>query len=634
MPSKIWDKYKKIQEIESNSNIKTYLARMEPIIKEITPQNEEDNYIICERLEKLKEELNIYEIIEENEKIYIVMDNNDELLLKIDTLILSDELNIKKEVIIKDHVGPITKDEIFNLFKMEKSMCKISFDTIDGKKGKGSGFFCEIDIDFPFKYALFTNNHVLDESNIEVDKTIHFECVEFKKKKLFNCSNIKKEIKITNKRRVFTNKELEYTCIELFESDKIIDYFKIDSKLFKYDKKNLKNNDIFILQYPNGNDLSFSCGKILSLKDNIIIHNASTDEGSSGSPIIRRSIDNLIIGLHRGGYVNNKKSEKNEKHEKNEKDEKNEKNEKNEKKKNECKFNIATSFYSILYNIKQQYNEINCIYIPYKNKYEINLLHDYNLNLNNWNENKKKEYLNVKKINTKIFEKYIEIYVNDKKINFDYKYNIKDSKEIKVKFKFKTLLTDTSYMFCECPSLKSIDLSSFNTTNVNNMSYMFSYCSSLESIDLTSINSINVNNMSYMFASCSSLKSIDLSSVKATNVNNMSYIFYSCSSLISIDLSSFEAPNINDISGMFSGCSSLELIDLSSFSITNVNNMSNMFYDCSSLKSIDLSSFNATRVNNMSMSNMFFGCSSLKKENIRINNKNVDLLKKIEEDLK
>ena len=129
MPSKIWNKYKMIKEIEINSNIKTYLAKIEPIVKEIIPKNKEDYYIIMERLEilKLKEELNIYEIIEENERIYIVINNNNELLTKIDKLILSDELDIEKECIIKGHGSPIEKDEIFNLFKMEKSMCKISF---------------------------------------------------------------------------------------------------------------------------------------------------------------------------------------------------------------------------------------------------------------------------------------------------------------------------------------------------------------------------------------------------------------------------------------------------------------------------------------------------------------------------
>ena len=176
MPSKIWNKYKMIKEIKSDSNIKTYLTRIELIIKEFLPKDMNDYYIIKERLKiiktELKEELNIYEIIEENEKIYIAMDNNEELLSKIDKLILSDELNIKKEGIIQGHGRPITINEIFDLFKMEKSMCKISCETINGKIRKGSGFFCEININFPIKYALFTNNHILNESNLEINKII------------------------------------------------------------------------------------------------------------------------------------------------------------------------------------------------------------------------------------------------------------------------------------------------------------------------------------------------------------------------------------------------------------------------------------------------------------------------------
>ena len=360
MPSKIWSKYKIIKEIKNNSNIKTYLAKIEPIVKEIMPKNKEDYYIIRERLEKLKLELKeeLYEIIEENERIYIVIDNNDELLSKIDKLILSDKLDIRKESIIQGHGRPITKDEILDLFKMEKSMCKISFENKNGEIGKGSGFFCEIDINFPIKYALFTNNHVLDESNIEIGNTIHFECLELQTSFFSSSYNIvQKEIEITDKRKVFTNKELDYTCIELFKSDGILDYFKIDPKLLKYNKNNLKDNDIFILQFPNGNDLSLSTGKILSLKDSIIFHNASTNIGSSGSPIIRRSKENYIIGLHYGGIKN--------------------------------RFNLATSLDSILVNIKEQNNVINCIYIPKKNENEINLLHNYNLDLNEVVENEK-----------------------------------------------------------------------------------------------------------------------------------------------------------------------------------------------------------------------------------------------------
>ena len=298
MPSKIWNKYKMIKEIECNSNIKTYLTMIKPIAKEIIPKNKEDYYIIRERLEKLKikESLNIYEIIEENGRIYIVIDNNDEFLSRIDKLILSDELDIRKESIIQGHGRPITKREIFDLFKMEKSMCKISFERINGEVGKGSGFFCEIN-NFPIKYALLTNIHVLNESSIEIGNTIHFECLELQTSFLSSSySTVQKEIKITDKRRVFINKELDYTCIELFKADGILDYFKIDQKLFKYDKNILIDNDIFILQFPYGNDISFSYGKILYIKNNIILHNASTNIGSSGSPIIRRSKENYIIG--------------------------------------------------------------------------------------------------------------------------------------------------------------------------------------------------------------------------------------------------------------------------------------------------------------------------------------------------
>ena len=59
------------------------------------------------------------------------------------------------------------------------------------------------------------------------------------------------------------------------------------------------------MQYPFGGELSFAAGKILEVKKNIFLHSASTCEGSSGSPIIRRCKDNYIIGLHFGGIKKN-----------------------------------------------------------------------------------------------------------------------------------------------------------------------------------------------------------------------------------------------------------------------------------------------------------------------------------------
>ena len=174
MTSTIWKKYEILKEISSNSSIKTYLARIEPIIKEIIPKDKDDYQAISERLEQLKAQLDIYEIIEEDCKFYIVAENNEKLLSKIDKLILSNESATKKEGIIKGHGSPITKKELTELFEKDKAMCKISYETLDKKQGKASGFFCKMN-KFPIRYALFTNNHVLNESSIEIDKNIYFE---------------------------------------------------------------------------------------------------------------------------------------------------------------------------------------------------------------------------------------------------------------------------------------------------------------------------------------------------------------------------------------------------------------------------------------------------------------------------
>ena len=317
----IWNKYKLIKEIDKNSNIKTYLARIEPIIKEISYKDKKEYLIILERLERIKNKIKIYDIIEEENKIYLVIDNNNEIISEIDKLILKDEMILKKEGILKDQGNPVSKNEIIELFNMEKSMCKIIYEKIvnnEIKKGKASGFLCEIN-DFPIKYGLFTNNHVLNENDIKKGNIINLEFLN-------ESSYIKKKIKIDETRRAYTDKELDYTCIEIYQSDGFKYFFKIDPILFN-NKNCLKNSDIFILQYPEGNELCFSYGKILSLKDNDIIHSASTKDGSSGSPIIRRSEDNYIIGLHHGGI----KKENNI----------------------DYSFNLATNFDSILNNINK-----------------------------------------------------------------------------------------------------------------------------------------------------------------------------------------------------------------------------------------------------------------------------------------
>ena len=94
-------------------------------------------------------------------------------------------------------------------------------------------------------------------------------------------------------------------------------------------------------------------------------------------------------------------------------------------------------------------------------------------------------------------KKYIEIYLNNKKIDLEYKF--KEAKEYKILIKFKRPLTNMSYMFFKSSSLTSFNLSNFNTNNVNDMRSMFYECSSLTSLNLSNFNTKNVTNMIGIF---------------------------------------------------------------------------------------------------------------------------------------
>ena len=140
--------------------------------------------------------------------------------------------------------------------------------------------------------------------------------------------------------------------------------------------------------------------------------------------------------------------------------------------------------------------------------------------------------------------KNCEIFINEKKIEFDYNYNFPDEGEYIIKYKFNKLLSSTTFMFSNCYSLISLDLSNFNTENVTEMCYMFSSCFSLISLNLSNFNTQNVKNMDSMFSSCNSLQLIDLSNFNTKNVINMNNIFGQCYSLQSIDLSKFDTQNV------------------------------------------------------------------------------------------
>ena len=109
--------------------------------------------------------------------------------------------------------------------------------------------------------------------------------------------------------------------------------------------------------------------------------------------------------------------------------------------------------------------------------------------------------------------------------------NIECISSIVFKKFYRTNITDMSYMFSGCSSLKELDLSNFNTDNVANMGSMFGGCSSLKELNISNFNTNNVKDMSYMLSGCSLLNELNLSNFNTKNVKDMSYMFTQCLSL-------------------------------------------------------------------------------------------------------
>ena len=199
---------------------------------------------------------------------------------------------MENEKKIKGNSGPIEAEKLMEIIDFsQRCMCKISFNK-NNKTYFGSGFFCKLSINelgFNNKPFLMTNNHVIDLNYLQSNNEIALEINKIKK-----ILNIKDRYK-------FTNILNDFTIIEIIDSDNINDFFEVFPNVMSFNsERNFDDYDIIIPQFPLGNKLSISSGTIKRIDYNII-HTASTEHGSSGSPIL--SPDNLkLIGIHKQSY--------------------------------------------------------------------------------------------------------------------------------------------------------------------------------------------------------------------------------------------------------------------------------------------------------------------------------------------
>ena len=363
-------------------------------------------------------------------------------------------LNIKKEKLIENQPIPVSLKGIKDiLYQMENCICKIYLK--DGNKG--TGFFCQIPYLNNLLPVLITNNHILNENDIENGKIIKL-----------SINKDVKEIKIDNSRKKYTNSDIniDITILEINPNkDRIYKYLDLDKNIKNKENIELeyKNKSIYVLHYPGGK-LKVSYGILNDILDNKKInHYCNTEEGSSGSPIL--SLETFkVIGIHWGCFHNSSQ-------------------------KNKLNYGTFIKYAIDLFNDKYKYkNEINLIYKADKEGTE-NIFGD--------------KFVKNNKSN-------IDLIINGNKNNLVKDYNLKKG-ENNVKIILKNKIINLEYMFNDCKLLKNIkELEYLDTKDINSFSYMFYGCSSLSDIKgLEKWNVLNSNNFSYMFYGCSSLSDIN-----------------------------------------------------------------------------------------------------------------------------
>jgi len=211
-------------------------------------------------------------------------------------------MSMESEIEIKDELklnNPI--DDISNIMKVAKGTVKIE---LDNDKGVASGFFLKLERNNKEFYCLMTNAHVITKKMITNQEKIKIKY-----------DNETKEInlELNEKERIifcFMDFGIDITIIEIIPKDGIKDktYFlnpKTDNNYEEFIGKNIQ-----IIQFPDGKKLSKSEQKIterFTKIDYMFYHNASTIEGSSGSPIILKD-DDKVLGIHKGGIRGKKKN--------------------------------------------------------------------------------------------------------------------------------------------------------------------------------------------------------------------------------------------------------------------------------------------------------------------------------------
>ena len=181
-----------------------------------------------------------------------------------------------------------------------------------------------------------------------------------------------------------------------------------------------------------------------------------------------------------------------------------------------------------------------------------------------------------------------EVYINNKKQNkVKDKYTFEQNDNI-ILLKWNKTLNNIGCMFRECKTITEVDLSEFDSSNINIMNFLFDLCSSLKKVIFSNFDTSKVNDMACIFEGCSSLVSVNLTNFDTNRVSMFHYMFWGCTNLKFLNLSNFKNTKINLIYYMFYNCQSLTSLILPNIVLEGASKVENFFGNCNKLKYIDM----------------------------------------------
>lgn len=167
-------------------------------------------------------------------------------------------------------------------------------------------------------------------------------------------------------------------------------------------------------------------------------------------------------------------------------------------------------------------------------------------------------------------------------------------------------LLSTESMFAYC-GFKEIDLSEFETDNVESMAYMFRNNGNGTCVKIIfgNMKTHNVTDMSHMFENvvvCD--EGLDINNFDTSNVINMELMFDSFIGNIRLD--KIDTCKVENMTDMFRGAVIKDGLDLHNFDTTSVKTMDGMF---KFIKTIGVNINNLVTKNVTSAESMFVGCN-------------------------